>query len=147
VTTDVFCLAETTADELRWAEEPWRRWRCLRGGEIGPRELARLGEVLGAGRFEDVLGGFSFLAGESQESPWVVAVPAALVDRLVELGSGEIARAADSWWQALGGQHEPSGQHLAVFLRDLLRFLSDGDGPFALVISFQKPQQEARSRR
>ena len=145
--TDVFSLAETTADELRWADEPWRRWPCLRAYGIGPKELARLGEVLGAGRFEDVLGGFSFLAGESQESPWVVAVPAALVDRLVELVSGEIAPAADSWWEALGGQHEPSGQHLAGYLRDLLRFLSDGDGPFALFISFQKLQREVRNRR
>ncbi len=84
--------------------------------------------------------GFSFLAGESQESPWVVAVPAALVDRLVDLPGGEIAPAADSWREALGGQLEPSGQHLAAYLRDLLRFLSDDDGPFALYISFQELQ-------
>lgn len=145
--TDVFSLAETTADELRWADDPRRRWPCLRAHGIGPKELARLGEGLGVGPFEDVLEGFSFLAGESQESPWVVAVPRALSDRLIQLGGAEILPAVARWREALGGRTELSEERLVGYLRDLQCLLSDDDGPFALYISSQEQQQEVSNRR
>ncbi len=135
VRTDVYSLADVTAEELRWARQPWQRWPCLRDEDVGPKELARLGEVLGVGVFNDVLGGFSFLAGESQESPWVVALPERLARRLVEVADDEIMSAAVDWSEALDREIAPPADHLATYLRGMVDFLAKHDGPYVLYVT------------
>jgi hypothetical protein len=134
VITDVFSLADVPADELRWTEQPWRRWPCLRATDIGPRELARLGEALGLGPYDDVLASFSFLAGESQESPWVVGIPTGLTRRLVELGGAEIECLGARWQDGRDGETGPTAAPGSGYLAELQRFLSRDDGPYALYI-------------
>ena len=135
MTTDVFSLAETTADELRWAEQPRRRWPCLQAAGIGPKELARLGEVLGVGSSAEVLAGFSFLAGESQEPPWVVALPQNLASTLGTVSSDAIETLAAAWDEAPARDPSGSPDRLAAYLRELTEFLERYEGPFVLYIS------------
>ena len=134
--TDVYSLADVTAEELRWARKPWQLWPCLRAKDIGPKELARLGEVLDVGPNQDVLAGFSFLAGESQESPWVVALPERLALRLAVSTDDEIMSVAAGWRDALDREVAPSPNDLVGYLRDLVDFLGEHDGPYGLYVTF-----------
>jgi hypothetical protein len=141
--TDVFSLAHVGAEELRWAQRPRDRFPCVSARAIGPNDLARLGEVLGAGPAEALLAGFRFLAGESQEPPWVVAMPRDLVDRLNDLRDGEMARPVAQWAKVLddvGGAH--SSESLRSYLRRLLDFVTRYGGPYVLYISADEPQQK-----
>ena len=81
-----------------------------------------------------MLAGFPFLAGESQEPPWVVGLPEHLAVRLRAVPPGDIARLATSWREAFDPTNAPSPSELATVLRDLTGFLQRHDPPFALHI-------------
>lgn len=133
--TDIYSIAEVTPDELRWAREPWKNFPCVRAHSNGPMELSRLGELLGVGSYEEVLAGFTFLAGESQESPWVVAIPEGLVERLTSVDGAAQQWAATRWAGAIDG-HEARG--LRIYLERLAEFLGDHEGPVALYIDTRR---------
>ena len=128
---DVYSVADVGADELRWAESPWQRWPCVRLQDLGPMELARLGEVLGVDTYDEVLAGFVFLAGESQESPWVVAVPDGLVQALVSAASDELRAMAEGWSTVIERDERAS---LRSRLERLSEFLTRHESPFGLYI-------------
>ena len=132
---DVYSVADVGADELRWAESPWQRWPCVRLQDLGPMELARLGEVLGVDTYDEVLAGFAFLAGESQESPWVVAVPQGLVQALASAGSDELRQTADGWNSVLERDERAS---LEGRLERLAEFLTRHESPFGLYIDTRR---------
>jgi hypothetical protein len=141
--TAVFSLTHVGAEELRWAQRPRDRYPCVPAHAIGPKELARLGEVLGAGPAEALLAGFRFLAGESQEPPWVVAMPPVLVDQLHDLGDEEIALTVAEWakvFDDVGKAH--SSESLRGYARRLRGFVNQHHGPFALYISADEPQEK-----
>jgi len=131
VRIDLFSLAEVGVDELRWTERPWRRWPSVDLGDIGPKQLARLAELLGVGSHESVLGGFAFLAGESQESPWVVAVPDGLVQALASAVSDELRATAEGWSTVIERDDAAS---LRSRLERIGRFFRRHEGPFSLYI-------------
>jgi len=82
VTSTVLSAATVSADDLRWAADPASLAPSLPVSPCGPIELAALGEALGLGSAAQLLSGFSLLAGESQESPWVISIPEELVQAL-----------------------------------------------------------------
>lgn len=133
-TTDVFSLAQVTADELRWAQEPRRHYRCHRATSIGPLELARLAEVLGLGRSDVLVREFSLLAGESQESPWVVSFPGELMSRISGLSEGEARTVARCWAAAREFADGGSPDVLQAYLTGLGEFARASDGPYALYV-------------
>jgi hypothetical protein len=130
----VYSLAGTSADELRWSDDPRTRYRHHRAHDVGPQELARLAALLGVGTAADLVGGFSLLAGESQQSPWVVSIPAVLLAGVAALDEGEIEPLANRWRlpDELATAVAPAA--LAEYLRGLSRFLRSHDGPFALYV-------------
>lgn len=130
--TWVFSLARVTADELRWAEEPWRLHPCHRASSIGPLELAALAEVMGIGDRREVIREFSLLAGESQESPWVVSCPEELMLRIGALGEGEVAAMAVGWAAACGPVADAN--FLVEYLEGLGAFARHSEGPYALYV-------------
>lgn len=130
--TDVFSLAGTSADELRWAGSPRRLRPHFAARDIGPRELARLAGLLDIESPATLAGGFSLLAGESQQSPWVVSVPDVIVEGIAVLAEQEIEPLANRW--AHPESQGSSPVVLADYLRGLSRFLGQHEGPFALYI-------------
>ena len=66
VVTYLFSLADISADDLRWANEPWTSHPACPAYSLGPRELASLGEVLDVDTYERLIGGFTLIAGEIQ---------------------------------------------------------------------------------
>jgi hypothetical protein len=139
--TDVFSLSRVTAEELRWAERPRERFSCVRAASIGPKELAQLGEGLDVGSFEAVLSGFRFLAGESQEPPWVVSIPDVLVDRLHDLGDQDVISICAEWNEALTADAAHSRESLTAYLDRLIGFVNGREGPYALYVSSNEPHQ------
>ena len=119
--TDVHSLTDRSADELRWAEGPRDRWPCVCADGVGPKELARLAEVLGVGPYEEILAGFSFLAGERQESPWVVRFPEELATALAALSPEAAGQASAAWAQLL----VPMGVDAAGVLTGLVDLASE----------------------
>ena len=133
-TTDVFSLARVTADELRWAEEPWRRQPCHRATGIGPLQLARLAELLGIGGHDEFIREFSLLAGEIQETPWVVSFPERLMSRIGALDEGDAGAVAVRWADALDPALGVSPDALRAYLRGLRVFAARSVGPYALYV-------------
>jgi hypothetical protein len=133
-TTDVFSLARVSADELRWTEEPWRRHTCHRAASVGPLELARLAEVMGIGDRGEVIREFSLLAGESQESPWVVSFPQEMMSRIGALGEGQAGEIAQRWAAACEPSAGATPEALLEYLTSLGSFARDSEGPYALYV-------------
>jgi len=132
--TDVFSLAGISADELRWCDDPGSRFPHLSAHDVGPQPLARLAGLLGIGSAAPLVGGFSLLAGEIQQSPWVVSIPPDLVEAVAALDDDEIEPLANRWRypDELGAALPPAV--LADYLRGLSRFLRGHEGPFVLYI-------------
>lgn len=125
----LFSLGDVGADDLRWAPDATDRWPCCELLGIGPRELAVLGEQLGLGGAEELLGRGSLLAGESFEPPWVVSVPEPL--RLALEGLTELATVAVAarWSESLPGAAIPDPPRT---LAALAAFARVTEGPWAL---------------
>jgi hypothetical protein len=134
VITDVFSLAATSADELRWSAAPRDHYPHHRAEDIGPQVLGRLAELLGAGAAANLVGGFSLLAGESQHSPWVVSLPPELVEGIGALEDDEIEPLVNRWRRPNELATAVAPAALAEYLRGLSRFLRSHDGPFVLFI-------------
>jgi hypothetical protein len=145
--TDLFSLARVTADELRWSEEPWRNSPCFRATRIGPLQLARLAEVLGIGRHGEVLREFSLLAGESQESPWVVSFPQELMSRVGALGEAEAGEVALCWAAAFGPAADATSEALLEYLKGLGKFARTTEGPYALYVRLGSARGGRRSEK
>jgi hypothetical protein len=133
-TTDVYSLARVTADDLRWAEEPWRNLACHRATEIGPLQLAQLAELLGIGTHREMIRDFSLLAGESQEGPWVVSLPSELMSRVGELTGAEARDVALRWSVACQPSTGGTPGTLFEYLDGLGAFARDNVEPYALYI-------------
>lgn len=133
-TTDVFSLAQVTADELRWSEQPWRHHSCYRASSVGPPELARLADALGVGDATEVIREFSLLAGESQESPWVVSLPSELMARISQLSGSDARAVARRWAARCEFASDASAFELRVYLTGLVDFVRRSDGPYALYV-------------
>lgn len=129
----VYSLAEVAPVELRWAADAASRWPGCDLGRLGPRELATLGELLGAGAAQDLLGRTSVLEGETFEPPWVVSVPDELRLALAGLGENAIAPLAGRWAQTVGA---PPAR-LARTLEALTAFARTSAGPWALRVDRQ----------
>jgi hypothetical protein len=101
---------------------------------MGPLELALLAEVMGIGDRGEVIREFSLLAGESQESPWVISFPEGLMSRVSELSEGDVEAVARRWAEA--GEHAAGANldALQAFLKALVAFARHSDGPYALYI-------------
>jgi hypothetical protein len=132
--TDVFSVAGSSAWDLRWSNDPWTSSPHLRARRLGPIQLARLGEVLGVGSYDTVIQGFSLLAGESQESPWVIAFPEELASAVASLGSGEVEGIGTRWANAEGMPSEISPEELKTYLEALRSLLVGHAGPFVLYV-------------
>lgn len=132
--TDVFSIAGSSAWDLRWSKHPWMSSPHLRARSLGPIQLARLGEVLGIGGYDTVIQGFSLLAGESQESPWVIAFPEELASAVASLGSGEVEGIGTRWAHAEDMPSEVSPEELKTYLEALRSLLVDHAGPFVLYV-------------
>lgn len=132
--TDVFSLAGISADELRWCDDPRGRFPHLSAHDVGPQPLARLAGLLGIGDAASLVGGFSLLAGESQQSPWVVSIPPEVAEGVAALDDDEIEPLANRWRHPdeLATALPPA--MLADYLRGLSRFLRGHEGPFVLYI-------------
>jgi hypothetical protein len=128
-------LKEVSADDLRWAKEPWSRYQSCSAYSIRPQELAHAGELLGLGTHEELLRGFSLIAGESQEPPWVVSLPATLVAALRAVGPDETESLAARWGlvDEVGGVQPV--ESLIRFLAEVVGFLENNSDPIVLYIT------------
>lgn len=137
VTSHLCSLTDGTADELRWTERATTVWPCVGIGELGPRELSRLGPPLGIGSAAQLLTGFTLLAGESQESPWVISVPQDLARALAAVDGALIEPLA----AAMALDAEDAGarpaSRLVEQLDRVVGFLREHAGPFALHVELQ----------
>jgi len=102
---------------------------------IKPLDLAHLGEVLGLGSHDSILGEFSLLAGESQEAPWVVSLPPELVFALRNIGRGDWESVAARWGQVdeVGEEYTPND--LLRFLGRAAGFLEEAGDPVVLYVT------------
>ena len=116
VVTHLVALGERTAEGLLLAEEPGRVFPTCPALSLSPLDLARLGEILGAGDHDSLLGQFKLLAGESQEPPWVVSLPGALVRALRTMAPGDEPTTAAEWVEAGEAGEGHSRDDLAQFL-------------------------------
>lgn len=132
--TDVFSLAGTSADEVRWSKEPRLRFAHHRADDIGPQVLGRLAELLGAVAAVNLVAGFSLLAGESQHSPWVVSIPADLLAAVAALEEDQMDALAARWARPDELSNVTTAGARAAYLRGLSRFLRSHEGPFVLYI-------------
>ena len=80
------------------------------------------------------MGGFSLLAGESQQGPWVVSIPADLVAAIAALEESQLAALADRWARPDELANATTAGARAAYVRELGRFLRAHEGPFALYI-------------
>jgi hypothetical protein len=131
----LFSLEDVSADDLRWAKEPWDAHPCCPAFSIRPQELARLGEILDAGTYEDLLGGFSLVAGESQEPPWVVSLPPALVAALRTIAPDDSHSFAARWGLIDEVIENQPVENLVQFLDRMVDFLGYGRDPIVLFIA------------
>ncbi len=131
----IFSIAESCADELLWNRRPWATLDHFRGLPIGPMELADLAALLGIGNYERLIGGFSLLAGESQDMPWVISLPLDLVEAVSSLNDHDIAAAARLW--ALRGDMTSrfTNTDLEQYLKGAGLFLSSCPGPHVLLVT------------
>jgi len=138
VVTYLFSLADATADELRWTKEPWSRLPACPAFSITPKDLAWLGEILGAGGHDELLGGCSLAAGESQEPPWIVSLPAPLVAAVREI-SGEARLSVAGRWGMVDevAADVPPGS-LVRFLDHAAPFLERASDPIVLYIDSRR---------
>ncbi len=132
--TDVVSLDGGSAWDLLWAKDRGASLPHLRARSIGPIQLARLSELLGLGNLEAALRGFSLLAGESQESPWVVSFPEPLARALVGLAPEGLEDVASRWARAEDMSIGRSSAVLRAYLEELRRLLDSTAGPFVLLV-------------
>lgn len=132
--TYLVSLAGRTADQLRWAERPWQSWPNVTLGSLGPRELVRLGPALGAGDPDELILDCSLLAGESQDSPWVVSLPPTLVAGLEAVAPAATEAVAARWVldDELAAGRDPR-ELLGSFAR-MVSFVQSQEGPFVLYV-------------
>jgi len=132
--TDVVSLDGGSAWDLLWSKDRGAALPHLRARSIGPLQLARLGELLGLGEPDTLIRSFSLLAGESQESPWVISIPEALTTAVASLGPEAIEGVASRW----AGAEDMSATVSAVALQDYLERLrglhAGSAGPLVLLV-------------
>jgi hypothetical protein len=135
VVTYLFSLSDTTADELRWKINPWLELPACPAFSVTPVELSWLGEILGAGPQGSLLKQCSLAAGESQEPPWVVSLPPALVSALRAIVPEESHEVAGRW----GLVDEMAGalplDSLVHFLDAAVEFLEYRADPIVLYVA------------
>lgn len=143
----VFSLAEIPAEDLLWDQRPWHSRPHYRGPLIGPTELAHLAVTLGTGGFAATIAGFSLLAGESQDVPWVISIPADLIEAVAALDDSDIVATARMWAQRDDLSGRFSVEDLEHYLAGAGAFLRDTPGPHALRVVARRPRLEDRSDR
>jgi hypothetical protein len=104
-------------------------------GQLGPLELAVLADLLGLDR--DAIGRrFSLLAGESQESPWVVSFPDELAAALAGLDEPVALSLAGRWADHL----TTSGVDAGELLARLTSLVAGVTGPLVLhIVTGEEP--------
>jgi hypothetical protein len=132
--TDVVSLDSGSARDLLWSTDLGAAMPRLRARSIGPIQLARLGELLGLGDFDTLIRGFSLLAGESQESPWVISIPEALIEAVASLGETERGEVAWRWVRADDMPDVLTPERLQTYLAGLPGLLDSAAGPFVLFV-------------
>jgi hypothetical protein len=100
-------------------------------------ELALLAEVMGIGERGEVIREFSLLAGESQESPWVISFPEGLMSRVTELSEGDVGAVARRWAESGEMAGSATQDALGEYLRGLAAFARHSDGPYALYVRLE----------
>ena len=132
--TALYSLEELTADDLRWQREPTDGRPHVTCSPIGPRELALLAELLGCGDHHNLLAHMRLLAGESQESPWVVAIPERVASAIGRIRGGEMAFRSAQWRAASELTSAFETHRLEQLLSEMVRFLQSHEGPFAMLV-------------
>ncbi len=134
-TIGIFSISGTSAEDLLWDRRPWQTLPHYRGPAIGPMELAHLAVVLEIGDYEASITGFSLLAGESQETPWVIGLPANLAEAIASLDEHDITGAAGMWMQRGDLGDRFSLDELERYLAGAIEFLRDTSGPYVLRVA------------
>ncbi len=129
----VFSLQHTTAGDLVWRADGTEHGPACPLGGVGPVELACLGEALGLGDADSIRSGFSLLAGESQESPWVVSLPQDLGAAVACVEDHRVADAATRWAEQIGSPRIAPADWKALLGR-LARYCRSTAGPWVLLI-------------
>ena len=132
--TDVYSLAGISAEEIRWSEQQRTRAPHHRAHDVGLQDLGRLAGLLGVGTGSDLVGGFSLLAGESQQGPWVVSIPADLLAAVAALEEDQMDALAARWAHPDELSNVTTAGARAAYVRELWRFLRAHEGPFVLYI-------------
>ena len=132
--TDVVALAGASAWDLLWSKDRGAALPHLRARSIGPIQLARLGEVLGLGDPDTLIRSFSLLAGESQESPWVISIPETLTTAVASLRTEAIEGVASRWAGAEGMPATVSAEALQDYLERLQGLHAGTDGPLVMLV-------------
>jgi len=143
----IFSLAETPAEDLLWDQLPWNARSHYRGSLIGPTELAHLAVILGIGSFEAIIAGFSLVAGESQDMPWVISLPEDLIEAITVLDDTDIVATARMWAQRHELANRFSVSELEQYLTGAGGFLRDTPGPHVLRVVARDPRLADRSDR
>lgn len=143
----IFSLAETSAEDLMWDQLPWKSRPHYQGPQIGPTELAHLAVTLGTGEFEATIAGFSLLAGESQDLPWVISIPGDLIEAIASLDDNDIVATARMWTQRDDLASRFSVEELEHYLAGAGGFMRDTLGPHILRVVARHPRLEDRSDR
>lgn len=125
-------------DELHLAitsDEPYTigTWFMAKGA--GSIELCKLGEMLGAGTYKEISGGFRLVGEPLPEGPWPESIPGELLSALIEIDDSKIAEVASLWAKIDEFRGAAKAGDLALYLKNLRSFLSANRGDFFLVNS------------
>lgn len=132
--TAVFSLDSVDADDLRWHPDRCRQYPHVECTPLSPRELAALAALTCGDTQEALLEKMQLLAGESQESPWVISIPDNLVATICGLKDDHEADLALRWQQSGGSTAQLDVDTLRALIFTLRDFLTVHPGPFALLV-------------